>query len=157
IAAHAGVSGLAKSVRPTPGRVTEVEGHPLGRLDGRYLVTRVEVEGDDHRPCHTRFDAIRLDVPFRPLRKTPEPKQAGLQMGHVIGPDGQEVPPDELARVRCILWWDRAGHRDERGGTWMRVAQRATPGSMLFPRMGWNVATFNEEGAVDAPSVIWRI
>ena len=39
----------------------------------------------------------------------------------------------------------------------MRVAQRASPGSMLFPRMGWNVATFNEEGGVDVPSVIWRI
>jgi type VI secretion system secreted protein VgrG len=28
---------------------------------------------------------------------------------------------------------------------------------MLFPRMGWHVATFNEEGGVDAPSLIWRI
>jgi type VI secretion system secreted protein VgrG len=135
----------------------ELDGHPVGKMNQRYLVTSVEVRGDEHVPCSTRFTAIKLEVPFRPLRLTPEAKQAGLQMGQIIGPEGQEVHPDELARVRTILHWDRLGQRNEKGGTWMRVAQRATPGSMLFPRMGWNVATFNEEGGVDAPSVIWRI
>lgn len=156
-AAHAGATGRAVSVRPCPGRVLEVTGHPLGKLDGRWLVTRVEVSGDDHLPCTTHFSALRAEVPFRPLRATPEAKQAGLQLGKVIGPDGQEVHPDDLARVRVILHWDRLGKHDETGGTWMRVAQRGAPGSMLFPRMGWNVATFNEEGTVDAPSLIWRI
>ncbi len=157
-AAHrAGVAGLCTSIRPYPGVAMELEGHPVGKMNQRYLVTSVEVRGDEHHPCSTRFTAIRLEVPFRPLRKTPEAKQAGLQMGQVVGPEGQEVHPDELARVRTILHWDRLGPRNEKGGTWMRVAQRASPGSMLFPRMGWNVATFNEEGGVDAPSVIWRI
>ncbi|UQA63168.1 type VI secretion system Vgr family protein [Polyangium aurulentum] len=157
IAAHQGVEGLAMSVRPFPGRALAVEGHPLARLDGRYLVTRIDVQGDEHKPCSTRFSAIRANVPFRPLRLTPEAKQAGLQLGQVVGPDGQEVHPDELARVRTILHWDRLGPRNEKGGTWMRVAQRGAPGSMLFPRMGWNVATFNEEGGVDAPSLLCRI
>ncbi|AKT40610.1 type VI secretion system Vgr family protein [Chondromyces crocatus] len=157
VAARAGVSGLAQSVRLSPGRIFEVEGHPLGRLDTRYLVTRVEVQGDEHRPCATRFTAIRAEVPFRMQRVTKEAKQAGLQLGQVVGPDGQEVHPDERARVRTILHWDRLGKRNEQGGTWMRVAQRGAPGSMLFPRMGWNVATFNEEGGVDAPSLICRI
>ncbi|MDC3953971.1 type VI secretion system Vgr family protein [Polyangium jinanense] len=157
VAARAGVMGLSTSVRPYPGVTLEIDGHPVGKLNGRYLVTRVEVDGDEHQPCDTRFWAIRAEVAFRPERATPEAKQAGLQLGQVIGPDGQEVHPDELARVRTILHWDRLGPRNEKGGTWMRVAQRAAPGSMLFPRMGWNVATFNEEGGVDAPSVIWRI
>jgi type VI secretion system secreted protein VgrG len=157
IAAHAGAAGLARSIRPAVGRILEIEGHPLAKLDGRWLVTRVTVEGTDQRPCFTHFRAIAADVAFRPLRVTPEAKQAGLQLGNVIGPDGQEVHPDDLARVRVILHWDRLGTHDEKGGTWMRVAQRGAPGSMLFPRMGWNVATFNEEGTVDAPSLIWRI
>ena len=156
-AAHAGASGLATSIRPYPGRILAVERHPVARLNGRYLVTRVEVQGDEHTPCSTRFSAIREEVPFRPERVTPEAKQAGLQLGQVLGPDGQEVHPDELARVRVILHWDRLGTHNELGGTWMRVAQRGAPGSMLFPRMGWNVATFNEEGGVDAPSLICRI
>ncbi len=157
LAGRAGVAGLATSVRPSPGCVVQVYGHPAPQLDARYLVTRVSVTGDAHTPCFTRFSAIREQVPFRPMRVTPEAKQAGLQLGKVIGPDGQEVHPDDLARVRVILHWDRLGSHDEKGGTWMRVAQRGSPGSMLFPRMGWNVATFNEEGGVDAPSVIWRI
>ncbi len=157
VAHRAGVAGLSTSVRPFPGAAMELDGHPVGKMNQRYLVTSVEVRGDEHHPCSTRFTAIKLEVPFRPLRLTPEAKQAGLQMGQVVGPDGQEVHPDELARVRTILHWDRLGPRNEKGGTWMRVAQRASPGSMLFPRMGWNVATFNEEGGVDVPSVIWRI
>lgn len=154
---RAGVAGLSTSVRPFPGAAMELEGHPVDKMNQRYLVTSVEVRGDEHHPCSTRFTAIKLEVPYRPLRLTPDAKQAGLQMGQVVGPEGQEVHPDELARVRTILHWDRLGSRDEKGGTWMRVAQRASPGSMLFPRMGWNVATFNEEGGVDVPSVIWRI
>jgi len=157
VAHRAGVAGLSTSVRPFPGAAMELEGHPVDKMNQRYLVTSVEVRGDEHHPCSTRFTAIRLDVTYRPLRLTPEAKQAGLQLGQVVGPEGQEVHPDELARVRTILHWDRLGSRDEKGGTWMRVAQRASPGSMLFPRMGWNVATFNEEGGVDVPSVIWRI
>lgn len=157
LAGRAGVAGLATSIRPYPGCVIQVFGHPSPRLDARYLVTGVEVAGDAHNPCHTRFSGIREEVSFRPMRVTPEAKQAGLQLGKVVGPEGQEVHPDELARVRVILHWDRLGSHDEKGGTWMRVAQRGAPGSMLFPRMGWNVATFNEEGGVDAPSVIWRI
>ncbi len=157
VASRAGVAGLSTSVRPFPGVVLEVDGHPVGKMNARYLVTRVKVQGNMHQPCSTQFDAIRAEVPFRPLRLTPEAKQAGLQLGQIVGPEGQEVHPDELARVRTILHWDRLGPRNEKGGTWMRVAQRAAPGSMLFPRMGWNVATFNEEGGVDAPSVIWRI
>lgn len=154
---RAGVAGLSTSVRPFPGAAMELEGHPVDKMNQRYLVTTVEVRGDEHHPCSTRFTAIKLEVPYRPLRLTPDAKQAGLQMGQVVGPEGQEVHPDELARVRTILHWDRLGSRNEKGGTWMRVAQRASPGSMLFPRMGWNVATFNEEGGVDVPSVIWRI
>jgi len=157
VAARGGASGLSTSVRPFPGVVMELDGHPVAKMNTRWLITRVEVQGDEHHPCSTRFSVIRAEVPFRPLRTTPEAKQAGLQLGQVVGPEGQEVHPDELARVRTILHWDRLGPRNEKGGTWMRVAQRAAPGSMLFPRMGWNVATFNEEGGVDAPSVIWRI
>jgi type VI secretion system secreted protein VgrG len=157
LAGRAGVAGLATSIRPYPGCIVQVLGHPSPQLDARYLVTGVDVRGDAHNPCFTRFKAIREEVSFRPMRVTPEAKQAGLQLGKVIGPPGQEVHPDELARVRVILHWDRLGTHDDKGGTWMRVAQRGSPGSMLFPRMGWNVATFNEEGGVDAPSVIWRI
>ncbi len=152
-----GVAGIATSVRLFPGRYFELLGHPVGALNGAFFVTGVELTGDAKIGISSRFTAIPRDTPYRSLRTTPEAKQAGLQMGVVVGPPGQEVHPDLYGRVRVQLHWDRLGSKDDRAGTWMRVAQRGSPGSMLLPRMGWNVATFNEEGGVDAPSLFCRI
>lgn len=156
--AHRGnISGVASCIRVFPGRSFTIYGHPVAKLDGEFFITRISVEGDAKVGVTTRFDAIEKKVPFRALRRSPEAKQAGLQMGVVIGPPGQEVYPDEFGRVRVQMHWDRLGQRNERSGTWCRIAQRGAPGSMLLPRMGWNVATFNEEGGVDAPSTLCRI
>jgi type VI secretion system secreted protein VgrG len=87
----------------------------------------------------------------------PRTRQPGLQSGAVVGPGGAEIYPDAEGRVRVELHWDRDPRRDERSGRWMRVAQRGTADSMLLPRVGWNVLTFNEEGSVDDPSVLSRI
>jgi type VI secretion system secreted protein VgrG len=152
------VRGASNSVRIVPGRVIEIVGHPLARLSGRYFVTEVEIEAPNKaEEGVTRFRALKVEVPFRPAAVTPSAKQAGIQMGVVIGPPGDEVYPNDLGEVRVQLHWDRTGKRDAGSGTWMRPAQRGAPGSMLIPRMTWNVATFNEEGAVDAPSVLSRI
>jgi len=96
-------------------------------------------------------------VPFRAPEDMPRPKQLGAQSGIVIGPPGEEIYPDALARVRVQQHWDRLGMRDAAAGTWMRVSQRGSADSLLFPRLGWTVLTFNEEGSVDTPSVFNRI
>jgi len=154
---RAQLKGLATTVRLFPGRHFEVFAHPVPALNGAFFITRVDIVGDAKIGVSSSFRAIPKDVPYRALRTTPEAKQAGLQMGQVIGPDGQEVHPDEFGRVRVWMHWDRFGVKNEKGGTWVRICQRGSPGSMLLPRMGWNVATFNEEGGVDAPSTMCRI
>lgn len=154
---RSGIQGLVQSARLFPGRSFSIFGHPVAALSGTFFVTEIEIQGNAKVGISSRFSAIVRDVPFRPLRTSKEAKQAGLQMGFVVGPDGQEVHPDIHGRVRVQMHWDRLGPGNEKGGTWCRVAQRGTPGSMLLPRMGWNVATFNEEGGVDAPSLICRI
>lgn len=155
-AAKAGITGASNAVGLAPGRWFELVDHP--RLDGRWFCTSIEVHvARRHDPVHVRFSAIPLHVPFRPARVTPVARQAGLQMGKVVGAPGTEVHPDPSGRVRVQLHWDRKGGWDDRAGTWMRAQQRCTPGSMLLPRVGWNVATFNEEGGVDAPALLWRI
>ena len=165
-AAGSGVGGLATSVRLVPGMVFEVIDHPLPSLDGRYLVTEVEYEanqrvrngGDaDMRPYGCRFRAIRQAAPYRPPTETPAAKQAGLQTGIVVGPPGAEIHSHATGEVRVQQHWDREGERDHTSGKWMRVAQRGTASSMLLPRIGWTVLTFNEEGTVDAPNVLSRI
>jgi type VI secretion system secreted protein VgrG len=157
------VQGTATSIRLVPGMIFSLKGHPLSGLDGRYLVTRSSIavrqrqRGGGERPLVCRFEAIPERVPYREPTDTPAGKQHGLELGVVVGQPGQEIFPDPLGRVRVQLHWDRLGTRDHRAGKWMRVAQRGAPGSMLLPRVGWNIATFNEEGAIDAPTVLSRI
>jgi type VI secretion system secreted protein VgrG len=112
---------------------------------------------DDEIRFVVTFGALASNVPFRAPFLTATPKRPGLQSGVVVGPPGEEVFPDESSRVRVQLHWDRRGQRDDKAGRWMRVAQRGTAGSMLMPRMGWNVLTMNHEGAPDAPMVLSRV
>lgn len=161
--------GVTTSVRLVPGMVVDIEGHPIARLEGRYLVVGSAITvaqrrrgpsrgslGED-RPCLGRVELVPADVPYRRGRVTPPGKQAGLQIGQVVGAAGAEIHPDAGGRVRVQYHWDREGQRDDKAGKWMRVAQRGTADSMLIPRIGWNVVTFNEEGEIDAPTVLSRL
>lgn len=167
VAARNGVSGGTSSVRLVPGRILEIQGHPVERLDGRYFITRVSLSitqrrrgpggADVERAFQARFDAAPQRLPYRPPATAPVAKQAGLQSGVVVGAAGEEIFPDPSGRVRVQLHWDREGARDDAAGRWMRVAQRGTADSMLLPRVGWNLLTVNDEGSVDAPTVLSRI
>ena len=160
--------GTSTSVRMVPGMLVEIAGHPLSRLDGRYLVVESSFTvtqrlhggagaSPEEPSSQCSFRVVPATLPFRLPRVTPRGKQAGLQIGAVVGPVGAEIHTDAAGRVRVQYPWDREGGRDDKAGKWMRVAQRGTADSMLLPRMGWNVATFNEEGEIDAPSVLSRL
>lgn len=160
---RATVSGNSTSVRIDPGRIMEVFNHPIH--DGQYFVTEVVYDVTQRRrfmpgaentySCH--FEAVYADRAFRPPEDTPVSKQAGFQSGRVVGPPGEEIHTDERGRVRVQLHWDREGGWDDRAGKWMRVSQRGVSMSMMYPRTGWNVMTFMEEGNVNAPMVLNRV
>jgi type VI secretion system secreted protein VgrG len=164
ITASAGVAGLSSSVRLVPGMIVNVVGSPL-EGGSRYFITRAVYKASQQRrgtsrferPYACTFEGIAESVLFRPPSEMPPAKQAGLQTGVVVGASGDEIMPDATGRVRVQLRWDREGQWDDKAGKWMRVAQRGTEESMLLPRVGWNVLTFNEEGEIDAPSVLSRI
>lgn len=159
------VRGKANVMRLVPGTVVTVAGH--GLLDGQYLVDEVVHElkqrrhfdgkNDPTQSYGNVFTGLKKAVPYRPPADTPEAKQAGFQSGRVVGPPGEEIHTDSRGRVRVQLHWDREGGWDDRAGKWMRVTQRGVANSMLYPRIGWNVMTFMEEGAVDAPVVLSRV
>lgn len=159
-------SGGGICVRLVPGRLFELGGHTLARLDGRYFVTgcRIHVAqrrtgqtAKVERPLECTFDCIPAAHPYRPPEDTPPPKQAGMQTAQVVGPPGEEVHPDEAGRVRIQQRWDRQGQWDDKAGRFARIVQRGTADSMLLPRMGWNVLTVSEEGSVDVPIIMSRI
>jgi type VI secretion system secreted protein VgrG len=162
-AAREGVEGATTSVRLYPGVVFQLVDHPMTRLDGRYLVVgaRYRVHqrrrGASERAYTCEIAAIRAATKYRAPEELPRPKQLGAQSGMVIGPPGEEIYSDPLARVRVQSHWDRLGMRDALSGTWMRVSQRGSADSLLFPRIGWTVLSFNEEASVDTPSVFNRI
>jgi type VI secretion system secreted protein VgrG len=163
-AMRASWTGRTTSARLVPGRIFEISGHPTLADGERLFVTsyRVEIaqrrrgEGSQPAPFVATFTAQRAPLPFRPALTTKANVPAGLQSGVVVGPAGAEVHPDSGGRVRVQMHWDRQGARDDRGGTWMRVAQRGTAGSQLLPRVGWNVMTLCEEGSPDAPMAVSR-
>lgn len=159
-------AGSAVSARIAPGYVMDVRGHDT--RSGKLFVSSVAIEVVQRRrgpsggeggeaPFTCRFGATAAAAPHRPEQRTPPAKQAGLQLGVVVGESGAEVAPSSGASVRVQHFWDREGQRDEKAGKWMRVAQRATSGSMLLPRIGWTVATYNEEGEIDEPHVLSRL
>ncbi len=163
-AASGGAAGVSSSIRIVPGMVLHVVGSPL-EGPSRFFITKTTYkavqrrrDGDEAaRPYVCNFQGIAQTVAFRPPVEMPPAKQAGLQTGEVVGAAGDEIMPDATGRVRVQLHWDRDGQWDDKAGKWMRVAQRGTEESMLLPRVGWNVLTFNEEGEIDAPSVLSRI
>jgi len=160
---RASISGNSSSVRIDPGRIMEVYNHPLH--DGSYFITEVVYRVTQRRrfqsgerggyQCH--YEGIQSKTIFRPPEDTPISKQAGIQSGRVVGPGGEEIHTDDRGRVRVQLHWDREGGWDDKAGKWMRVAQRGVSMSMMYPRVGWNVMTFMEEGNVDAPTVLTRV
>ena len=157
------VSGHSSSIRIEPGRLMTVVGHPI--LDNEYFITEVNYSVGQRRRFGSadpedyvcQFEAVRASKPYRHPEETVVSKQAGFQSGRVVGPPGEEIHTDDRGRVRVQLHWDREGNWNDKAGKWMRAAQRGVSMSMLYPRTGWNVMTFMEEGNVNAPSVLSRV
>lgn len=169
--AAGGLAGEATTLRIYPGRTFSIAamGEDEAWFAGEWMVTSIDIQLAGRRHTFvTHFTAISKDVPFRPVAKAKASSrkgmtapwsgtQPGLSWAVVIAGAGDEVFPDESGRIRAQAHWDRGGARDAKAGSWMRAAQRCNPGSMLLPRTGWIVATMNEEGGADAPSVLARI
>lgn len=118
-----------------------------------------------------RFEAIRADVPWRPLladetgaRPNPRPTAFGVQSAVVVGPGGESSPSgadelytDKLGRVKVRFHWQRAETDQDRCTCWLRVAQRmAGPGygSQWLPRIGHEVLVGFLDNDIDRPIVL---
>ncbi|HSN99764.1 MAG TPA: type VI secretion system tip protein TssI/VgrG, partial [Candidatus Nanopelagicales bacterium] len=127
-------------------------------VEGEYFVTAVEHRWDMGEGAEgVRVEAIPKEVPFRLPRHTPRPRIHGVQAAFVTGPPGAEVHPDEAGRVFVRFVWDRSGPTDQTSSLPVRVAQPNLPGSMVIPRVGWEVAVAFEDGDPDRPCVLGRV
>jgi type VI secretion system secreted protein VgrG len=127
------------------------------RLDGDFFVVGARHRWSfDDREYHLDIEAIPASVPFRLRHDTPRPRIAGIQPVFVTGAPGEEIHVDAQGRVRVRFQWHRASTNDDKSSLPIRVMQPNTPGSMLLPRVGWEVLAAFEDGDPDRPYILGR-
>lgn len=144
-----------------PGRVFSMNGHPREDLaaDKKLLITEFQMDGGPNDKWLFSGEAVFVDVPYVPAKKTPKPRIPGVQSAIVVGKEGEEIYPDEYGRVKAQLHWDRHGKYDQDASCWMRVSQQwagSRFGTMFIPRVGHEVLVSYFDGDPDLPQVIGR-
>jgi type VI secretion system secreted protein VgrG len=149
--------------RLTEGRritLTDADKH-----DGDYFVAsvqhRYEAIGEDERP-ELRMNAslLPIDIPFRAPQITPRPIIDGPQTASVVAPEGappETVHTDEWGRCKVKFHWDLDEAMDDRASCWIRTQQMQTSGSMILPRVDWEVVVEFQQGDPDRPLVTGRV
>ena len=161
------VSGEATVLTLQPGLRFSITEHPYEALDQEYLVVSVETEASVRtamgataggRQYVCRFTAVPTGrTKWRPPRRPRARVSPGFSTAFVTGPSGAEVHTDKHGRVKVRYPWDRVGKDDDTSSLWIRTLQLPTGGSMLLPRVGWEVAMRHVEGDVDQPLVMGRM
>jgi len=150
------------------GRVFELERHHKEDLEVQFVLTRVvhigqqpEVivlgtSGGEESRYRNRIEVQPLEVPVRPLQRTPKPRIRGPQTATVCGPAGEEIHTDEHGRIMVQFHWEEEMTFDDTSSCWVRVAQSwAGPawGAQFTPRIGMEVVVQFLEGNPDRPLV----
>lgn len=155
------LTGVVRSVRCAPGVSLTIDDR--AELDGTYVILSVAIS-EESRDAKTPFVSFtfRFTAVLESSAPHPEPPKAhrshrGLSHAVVTAASGDEVFTTESAQVRAQPHWDRGGAFDATSGTWLRVAQRPTPASMMLPRTGWVLATIGQRGFADVPLGLGRI
>jgi type VI secretion system secreted protein VgrG len=134
-----------------------------GPRDGSWLVRRVihrfsaaagQLDGTSYE------NAIELSPaaqPYRPRRRTERAHAAGVEIGRVTGPSGEEIHVDSLGRVTAKLGWDADAPEDEKASSPMRVVQPLLGASLALPRVGWEMLVAFVHGDPDRPIALARV
>lgn len=126
-------------------------------VTGAWFVTATSLDWSQGGPegvLHVR--AIPLATPYRLPRVTPHPRVAGMLSATVTGAPGEEIHTDAGGHARVHFAWDRHGPDDHTSSLPVRVMQANLPGSLLVPRVGWEVLVGFEDGDPDRPYVLGR-
>jgi type VI secretion system secreted protein VgrG len=150
-------------------KLTISESANLGAsVDGDWFLTSLSHEYDGARGDGGKNDngfslhatLVPSKVKFRTPRRTPVPLIEGPQTARVVAPSGspaETIHTDKHGRVKVKFHWDRKGPDDDKASCWMRVQQLQTSGSMVIPRIDWEVIVEFLEGNPDRPIVTGRL
>lgn len=144
--------------RLVPGHFFELIDAP-GEVDGEYFITGA-VHELNHGVYVARATAIPKSVKYRRPRHTPAPIIQGPQTAVIVAPENspaEEIHTDEYGRCKVKFHWDRYGKNDDTASSFMRVTQPHTSGSLILPRVGWEVIVEFLEGNPDRPIITGRV
>ncbi len=156
------LEGRSNSPRLQSGRVFEVTEAQPEYLSRDYLIVALERQFEENghgtEPGYRAlFKAVPGDVEFRPARVTPRPRVLGKELAVVTGPPGEEIHVDRFGRIKVHFYWDREGRMNDHASCWIRVQQQNTAGSMILPRVGWEVDVGFLSGEPDRPVVLQKL
>jgi type VI secretion system secreted protein VgrG len=181
------LAGPTNTLRLHAGQKFKLDEHPYAPLNQEYLVLEVSTtletrrrdrgeggksgksaaasllhpgeRGAPERPGERlTFRAIpTAKTTYRPPRVARAVAAPGAQVAVTTGPAGKEIHPDEHGRVKVIFPWDRVGKPDDTSSLWIRTCQLPLGGSMLTPRVGWEVYLNFTDGDPDLPFVFGRM
>jgi type VI secretion system secreted protein VgrG len=101
--------------------------------------------------------AQSANVVYRPPRLTPSPIVTNPVIGHITGPEGEDIHCDEFGRVKVMFPWDRYQPKNDTCSHWVPVLQENTGTSTTVPRIGWEVVVAYVDGDPDRPYVLGRV
>ncbi len=160
------INGETGGLALLPGLRFTIEDHPYAAINQEYLVTSMHIAGSTPRLGATeqvtpryrcRFEAMPTKHRYRPPRTRRAADMVGLQTSFTTGPAGKEIHTSAAGEVTVRYHWDRVGADDDTSSPFVRTSQLPTGGSVLIPRMKWEVSTVHLEGDPDRPVVMGRM
>lgn len=159
-------SGSSHAIGLRCGVPFSVSGAAEACLNGEFVVTRLVTRGTQ-RPERGETDAaaenelraIPRGAPFAPARRARRPRIRGVQTAIVTGSSQQEeaIHVDKFGRIKVRFFWDRVAEQDHTSSCWIRTSQILLGGSMILPRIGWEVSVAFLDGDPDRPIVLGRV
>jgi type VI secretion system secreted protein VgrG len=160
------VRGESRSVGLRCGVPFAVEGAAQECLNGSFVITELHTWGEQTRDsggpnalCQNEFSGIPKDAPYAPPQTARKPRIRGIQTATVMGPTAgeQAIHVDNYGRIKVRFHWDRVGANDDTATCWLRVSQLMMGGSMILPRVSWEVSVAFFNGDPDQPFVLGRL
>lgn len=161
-------AGTCKSMRA--GATFDLSDHYRSDFNRKYLIVDVkhraeqpvtEGSGTISGSYQNEFVAIPSDIPFRPERRTPKPRIAGLVNARIdAAGDGQYAEIDEEGRYKVSFPFDLSGKGSGTASRWVRMAQPYSGAGMgmHFPlHKGTEVAVAFVNGDPDRPIIVGSV
>lgn len=151
------------------GHSFELQGHFDSGQDGKYLITAIDHVGgvgDDAGLSqagrhNAYFEAISMDVPFRPERLTPWPRITGIIHAHVdADSEGDFAEIDDVGRYKVRMPFDTSGATGAKSSRWIRMAQPyagAGYGTHFPLHKGAEVLVAHIDGNPDRPVIMGAV